>query len=118
MKRAQSRGDRAKRRPARDFGSLLGGPVEPSETCAICLADFEHGEQLVVMPCDGSHTFHPKCLRHWLTRSTTCPCCREDARPEPVALDPTIAREVLRARQLRGADPAPGRRNSQPPSSR
>ncbi|KAF8784001.1 hypothetical protein HU200_000042 [Digitaria exilis] len=42
--------------------------------CAICIGDFEVGDDLSVMPC--SHVFHEGCIAKWLARSRLCPCCR------------------------------------------
>mmetsp|Transcript_29346 Transcript_29346/g.66120 ORF Transcript_29346/g.66120 Transcript_29346/m.66120 type:complete len:229 (-) Transcript_29346:12-698(-) len=46
-------------------------------SCAICLCEFAHGEELRRASCPGGHAFHPKCLRAWIDRSNeTCPVCR------------------------------------------
>ena len=42
--------------------------------CTICLADFEKGEQVRVIPNCG-HTFHSTCLEMWLQRQFRCPNC-------------------------------------------
>ncbi|CAL4995575.1 unnamed protein product [Urochloa decumbens] len=42
--------------------------------CAICIEDFEIGDDQTVMPC--SHRFHEGCIAKWLARSRLCPCCR------------------------------------------
>ncbi|CAM0148122.1 unnamed protein product [Urochloa decumbens] len=42
--------------------------------CAICIEDFEVGDELSVMPC--AHGFHKGCIAKWLERSRLCPCCR------------------------------------------
>jgi len=47
-------------------------------TCPICILDFEEGDDLRVLPCDGKHTFHRDCVDPWLLElSTSCPLCRE-----------------------------------------
>ncbi|KAL6642254.1 hypothetical protein ACP70R_020435 [Stipagrostis hirtigluma subsp. patula] len=46
------------------------------EGCAICLVDFEDGEEVSVMPCARGHEFHPGCIVDWLARSNMCPLCR------------------------------------------
>ncbi|KAL6642255.1 hypothetical protein ACP70R_020436 [Stipagrostis hirtigluma subsp. patula] len=46
------------------------------EGCAICLVDFEDGEEVSVMPCASGHEFHPDCIVEWLARSNMCPLCR------------------------------------------
>ncbi|KAJ6586947.1 hypothetical protein DFH09DRAFT_1142055 [Mycena vulgaris] len=49
------------------------------ETCPICIVDFEEGDDLRVLPCDGAHCFHQTCVDPWLLElSTACPICRQD----------------------------------------
>ncbi|KAF7822440.1 E3 ubiquitin-protein ligase RING1-like [Senna tora] len=42
--------------------------------CIICLATYESGDRLKVLPCN--HRFHGDCLEKWLTDHATCPLCR------------------------------------------
>lgn len=42
--------------------------------CAICLAAFRHGEQVVSPTC--SHEFHKVCLAEWVKQKAECPTCR------------------------------------------
>lgn len=45
--------------------------------CSICMEDYEHGENLIELPC--SHRFHKDCIEPWLTeRHPTCPLCKLD----------------------------------------
>jgi len=49
------------------------------ETCPICIVDFEEGDDLRVLPCEGKHRFHQGCVDPWLLElSSSCPLCRED----------------------------------------
>lgn len=49
------------------------------ETCPICIVDFEEGDDLRVLPCEGKHRFHQECVDQWLLElSSSCPICRED----------------------------------------
>ncbi|KAJ7462333.1 hypothetical protein B0H11DRAFT_2055252 [Mycena galericulata] len=49
------------------------------ETCPICIVDFEEGDDLRILPCDGAHCFHQSCVDPWLLElSTACPICRQD----------------------------------------
>ncbi|CEL60770.1 hypothetical protein RSOLAG1IB_04009 [Rhizoctonia solani AG-1 IB] len=49
------------------------------ETCPICILDFEDGDDLRVLPCEGRHRFHRDCVDQWLLElSSSCPLCRED----------------------------------------
>merc|ERR1719160_440101 len=88
-------------RAPRGLAELLADSPRVPDSCAICLNDFIHGEKLRVLPCDGAHAFHERCLKLWLARNPSCPMCREDVRPGPVELDPEIARRVLQDRNMR-----------------
>ncbi|KAG8837938.1 hypothetical protein FRC18_007281 [Serendipita sp. 400] len=49
------------------------------ETCPICIVDFEEGDDIRVLPCEGKHRFHKDCVDLWLLElSSSCPICRED----------------------------------------
>ncbi|KAF2318731.1 hypothetical protein GH714_010359 [Hevea brasiliensis] len=59
----------------------LGGDDE--ETCAICLSEFEEGEELRTLP-ECKHSYHMACIDMWLYSHSNCPVCRTDAlSPEP-----------------------------------
>ena len=48
------------------------------ETCPICIVDFEEGDDLRVLPCEGHHRFHQQCVDQWLLElSSSCPICRQ-----------------------------------------
>lgn len=47
---------------------------EPNECCAVCLAEFEVGEELRCLPCQHQQ-FHVACVDHWLRRAGRCPLC-------------------------------------------
>ena len=48
---------------------------ENQDTCAICMTDFEDGDQLILLPC--THMFHGgDCGAQWLKIKKTCPICR------------------------------------------
>ncbi|KAH9993597.1 hypothetical protein BJV77DRAFT_997723, partial [Russula vinacea] len=49
------------------------------DTCPICIVDFEDGDDVRVLPCDGRHVFHQACVDPWLLElSSSCPICRHD----------------------------------------
>ena len=69
-------------RPNSARRSQGSGVVDPAaigrETCPICIADFEEGDDVRVLPCPGHHRFHKDCVDPWLLElSTSCPICRE-----------------------------------------
>ncbi|KAG8956260.1 hypothetical protein FRC04_004337 [Tulasnella sp. 424] len=50
-----------------------------TEICPICISEFEEGDDLRVLPCEGKHKFHQNCVDPWLLQiSGLCPLCRED----------------------------------------
>lgn len=64
--------------PSQIFMSMLEDGCT-SQTCAICLEDYNVGEKLRVLPCH--HKFHAVCVDSWLTTwRTFCPVCKQDAK--------------------------------------
>ncbi|KAL6911872.1 hypothetical protein ACP4OV_000677 [Aristida adscensionis] len=51
-----------------------GGEAAADE-CAICLAEFEDGQAMRVLPQCG-HAFHAACVDTWLRAHSSCPSCR------------------------------------------
>ncbi|GAU15826.1 hypothetical protein TSUD_236420 [Trifolium subterraneum] len=52
------------------------------DTCAVCLGDFEEGEELKTMP-ECLHSFHVPCIDTWLHSHSSCPICRASASGAP-----------------------------------
>ncbi|KAF9215725.1 E3 ubiquitin-protein ligase rnf13 [Podila verticillata] len=53
-----------------------------NDMCAVCLDEFEEGEEIRMLPCH--HEFHCECIDPWLTRkSPTCPLCKHNCLPPP-----------------------------------
>ncbi|GAA6020582.1 hypothetical protein JCM8202_006310 [Rhodotorula sphaerocarpa] len=52
---------------------------DSSESCPICLTEFEDGDELRILPCDERHRFHSECIDPFLLNvSRLCPLCRLD----------------------------------------
>ncbi|XP_078447649.1 RING-H2 finger protein ATL77-like [Wolffia australiana] len=56
-------------------------PGKYAEPCAICLEDFEMGEEVATLRC--CHSFHARCIARWLTQSNNCPLCKSIALMHP-----------------------------------
>jgi len=50
--------------------------IGQSETCTICLGDYEGDEELRLLPC--GHCFHAECVDAWLQINRICPMCKVD----------------------------------------
>ncbi|KAK2427464.1 hypothetical protein P8452_41854 [Trifolium repens] len=59
---------------------------DDGDTCAVCLGDFEEGEELKTMP-ECLHSFHVPCIDMWLHSHSSCPICRAIASAAP---SPTV----------------------------
>ena len=49
-------------------------------SCGTCLEELQIGEEVMILPCSGKHSFHPNCIIPWLKMSVRCPTCRSDLR--------------------------------------
>lgn len=47
-----------------------------NEQCSICFFKIKQS-QMKVLTCKYNHSFHQKCIWKWLTKTNTCPLCRE-----------------------------------------
>jgi hypothetical protein len=53
-----------------------------SESCAVCLAEFDNGDVMRRLPC--KHLFHMNCIDKWLQKNKRCPLCMhaiDEAKP-------------------------------------
>ncbi|KAL3521237.1 hypothetical protein ACH5RR_019386 [Cinchona calisaya] len=49
--------------------------VNEAGECAICLAIFQDGEKVKVLP-NCHHFYHSECVDEWLRTQSSCPICR------------------------------------------
>lgn len=55
------------------------GEDDPATTCAICLSEYEDGDEISWSHNPNcSHFFHRSCIAEWLLSHEECPCCRFD----------------------------------------
>ncbi|KAH7846743.1 hypothetical protein Vadar_017626 [Vaccinium darrowii] len=72
-----------------------------SESCAICLGEYEIGEEAKEMPC--KHRFHSACIDKWLGIHGSCPVCRyEMPVEEDGGWDAKVMEEENRGRRGEG----------------
>jgi len=82
-----SREDEQRRIAARGAEVLARMPREPWSPaldadgfqgceCALCLEDYDHGEEVLKLPC--AHFFHEACLKPWFAKSLLCPLCQRE----------------------------------------
>ncbi|XP_004142830.1 RING-H2 finger protein ATL52 [Cucumis sativus] len=57
-----------------------GKDVDGDGTCAICLSEFEEGEEIKTLP-ECKHSYHMPCIDMWLYSHSSCPMCRTNATP-------------------------------------
>lgn len=53
---------------------------EEVDKCAICLGEYEDGEEVKRLPC--GHLFHGECVDRWLKVNKVCPVCKQSIRAE------------------------------------
>ena len=47
-----------------------------AKECAICLSDFNEGDEVSPLYCNIKHIFHTECIKGWLAREPVCPMCK------------------------------------------
>ena len=69
------------------------------DCCPICLAEYEDGDELRVLPCE--HAMHKTCLDAWLSSNPSCPSCRHSLHDLVDDSATSIGRPMLQLRTLR-----------------
>ncbi|XP_063791631.1 uncharacterized protein LOC134947491 [Pseudophryne corroboree] len=63
----------------RFFQSTIIAGDEATQSCAICLMQYQDGERVSTLPC--SHKYHPSCISQWCATHSSCPLCRRECIP-------------------------------------
>ncbi|XP_019151043.1 PREDICTED: RING-H2 finger protein ATL51-like [Ipomoea nil] len=92
--------------PAHKYQKGVGMTREGDGVCAVCLSEFEDGEELRTLP-ECMHSFHVACIDMWFYSHSNCPVCRTEATPSPHVLIRLLDSSVRRS------PPAPARPQSQ-----
>ncbi|OAY59877.1 RING-H2 finger protein ATL66 [Manihot esculenta] len=58
-----------------DSSTVPGSSSSADAECSICLAVYEDGDKLKILP-KCHHFFHEECVDRWLHSWTACPLCR------------------------------------------
>ena len=53
-----------------------------TDSCAICLSEFQYGETVSPLYCNIKHVFHTECVRMWLVSNPVCPLCKATICPQ------------------------------------
>ncbi|TNV76670.1 hypothetical protein FGO68_gene13543 [Halteria grandinella] len=47
------------------------------EVCPICCDKFT--QEVLLLPCNIKHIYHPACIQGWLSKHKECPLCKQNA---------------------------------------
>eukprot|EP00347_Sterkiella_histriomuscorum_P007353 403349272 len=51
--------------------------ADEGDVCPICCDNFKDEQDIVLMPCNIKHIYHPQCIYEWLCKNIQCPLCKE-----------------------------------------
>jgi len=91
--------EQCKRAVTAEWLAGRGGDVP----CAVCMDSVAEGEEVVVLPCGGSHVFHPPCVTPWFNKTNSCPVCRQELATDDHHYEAAKEREREEAEERAGA---------------
>lgn len=72
---------------------------QAQETCPICMVDFTETDDIIPLPCDEKHYFHPECIKQWLQKNNNCPLCKKEVTKEALKEQKRKLKEQQNIRQ-------------------
>ncbi|XAR72029.1 hypothetical protein NMG60_11018518 [Bertholletia excelsa] len=78
--------------------------IGEDNTCAICISEFQEGEELRTLP-ECLHSFHVPCIDMWFYSHQTCPICRACATASPSVSRGSPEDNLEASRQNRYTEP-------------
>lgn len=58
------------------YKGMVQSDDDDDPICVVCQLEFEEGEDVRQLPCEGKHVFHKECVDIWLKKNDTCPLCK------------------------------------------
>ena len=58
------------------YKGMIQSDDDEDPICVVCQLEFEEGEDVRQLPCEGKHVFHKECVDVWLRKNDTCPLCK------------------------------------------
>ncbi|KAL3278806.1 hypothetical protein HHI36_016329 [Cryptolaemus montrouzieri] len=69
---------------------------QDGKQCTICLKEYCKGDTAKQLPC--KHLFHNTCILPWLTKTNSCPLCRQEMETDDEDYE-AFRKEKMRAKQ-------------------
>jgi len=77
------------------YGSvaLKDASLGEEPACSICLGEYDHGEDLVRLPCN--HIYHAECIASWTNNNVRCPLCNLDLESAPLSSESRVEGSIV-----------------------
>ena len=57
---------------------------EVGDACPICIIEFDKDQNVICLPCNRGHMFHPECIGSWVEINNCCPICKAPVTKEAI----------------------------------